>query len=831
MKKQTVYKILIITILIALILGGMAVFLNNYLLPVKLNAFLQNALTDALERPVYFEKVGFNILKGVVISDITVFQAEEKKEVFFKAKRVSFNPLLLPLINKKAVITQLAIDGLNIKIERNKEGKLDALEALSSNLKTQNQKKFSVILTDFTLKNSTITLEDYWFEEPQTTVFENVNAHARLSLPSKVKFKFNSRIKDKAKNISLKGAYYFTNQSLNLNLNCLDFNFHKLSPYFEDKFTLPIENDITDIAAGITLDSNKKLTIDGTIYINKVQISMVSLTLYGDLVIRGGVTYDLKNKTLDKAKGFIVLRNNNIRGVLYIDNLENIEGKINFTKEGLFIEELNARTKGISLTCEGYFKNFSYPELKLTIKSDLKLQEAIGQLSPAFREKLKDIEIKGDTVLCLNVDGTLKEFWSLDFAGSVELTDVVIKSIKPPVEIKNIQSKVNFTKDEITIDVSSMEVKNTTYSAMVKMTDFKQPLVNFKLNSDNTFGTGEVKFSQQTAQLENIIGKYKGVDFELSGQVYNLKDPVLNIYAKLSSSIENLKNAVPKFKDKIEKLKLAGKINSSVYFEGKAANPLDGFAKINASSPQVGVEGLKINAVELNAQLKDKKISINKLNGNLYGGQLNFNATNNFTNPKQQRFEANLVLSNINLNKLVTDTKLKDKKIKGTGALNCSVRGFLNNTNSFKGSGWITLKDGNLWEMPILKKLAGFIDIQELEKVVFTDASGNYQIQNSRLTTEDLTLLSENVSMTGKGSLGFNGGLDFLIETQFSEEFYKAMADRGSVAPIFLETLAKYALRIQLTGTLQKPKFTVRPIAIEDILKEELFKGLEKIFK
>ncbi len=831
MKKQTVYKLFTITILIVLILGGMAVFLNNYLLPVKLESFLQNTLTDALQKPVCFEKVGFNIFKGVVINDITVFQTQEKKEVFFKAKCVSFNPLLLPLIRKKAVITHLAIDRLNIKLKRNKEGKLDVLEALSSKFKTQNREKFSVLITDFTLKNSTITLEDYWFEEPQITVFENLNAYARFSLPSKVKFKFNSRIKDKAKNISLKGTYYLTNQSLNLNLNCLDFNFHKFSPYFKDKFALPIENDITDIAAGITIDSNKKLTVDGTIYINNVQITMISLTLHGNLVIRGGAIYDLKNKTLDKAKGFMVLRNNNIRGVLYIDNLENIEGKINFTKEGLFIEELNARTKGISLTCEGYLKNFNYPELKLTIKSDLKLQEAIGQLPPVFRESLKDIEIKGDSVLCVNVDGTLKEFWSLDFAGSVELTDVVIKSIKPPVEIKNIQSKLNFTKDEITIDISSMEVKNTTYSAIAKMTDFKQPLIDFKLNSDDTFSTGKVNFSQQTAQLEDISGKYKGVDFELSGRVYNFTDPVLNIYVKLNSSIENLKNAVPKLKDQIQKLKLTGKINSSLYFEGKAAKPLDGFAKIKASSPQIGVTGLKINTVQLNAQLKNKKISINELNGNFYGGQLEFNATNDLKNPKQPRFEANLNLSNVDLNKLSKDTKLKDKKIKGTGALKCSMGGILNNTNSFKGSGWISLKNGHLWEMPLLKKLAGFIDIPELEKVVFTDASANYRIGGNRLTTEDLTLSSERVSMTCKGALGFKGGLDFLIETQFSEEFYKTMAEKGRVAPIFLETLAKYALRIQLTGTLEKPKFTIKPISIEYILKEELFKGLEKIFK
>jgi uncharacterized protein involved in outer membrane biogenesis len=831
MKKRRFKRNFKIVIFIILTFIFLVTFLNNYLLPIKLKNYLQASLVNTLKKPVYFEKLGFNIFRGVVIDNITVFKTQEKKEAFLSAERVSFNPLLLPLIKKKLIITQLIIDKLNIELERNKQGKLNLIEILASKSEEEKPGKFSITVTDFEIKNSTITLEDSLPPEPQTTIFENVNASAGFALPAKVKFNFNSSLKDKARNISLKGTYYFSNKYLDLNLNCLNLNLYKFSPYFKDKFPISIENDQTDIAASIVLDSSKKLSIEGTTYLDDTQATFKSLTLGGNLVIKGRGTYDLKNNAISEAKGTIILRDDSLEGVLYVNTLKNLKGSITFTKQGLFIKDLSGKAIGMPLDFEGYFKNFKYPELKLTVKSDLKLQETINQLPPRFSEKLKNIKVSGDTVLRLAFEGKLKEFWTLDFTGKAELTDVVIESTQPAVEIKNIDSKLHFTKDELSIDNLTMEFRGDTYSATAIVRGFEQPLLDFKLTSENLFTTGRVKFLPQVAQLENINGKYKGVDFEVSGQVSNLTDPMLNIYAKLSSKIEKLKNAFPQFEKIIQKYKLAGAIKSTLYFEGKAAEPLNGFAKIKASSPQISIANFKIEAVNLSGQLQQKNLFIDELSGSIYDGNLTLNTITELANIKQPKFQANLNISKVDLSKLIKDTKLKDKKIKGIGALKCSLRGVLNNPKSFVGSGWLSIRDGYLWETPLLNRLASFLDIPELKDVVFKEAFANFQIQNSRIVTQDFTLLSDQVAMIATGALGFDSGLDFLIQTQFSEDFYKTLVDKGSIAPIFLETIAKYALSVKLTGTLAEPKFKLKPIAFEEILKEGIFKGLEKIFQ
>ena len=287
MKTHRFYRKIKILILIILSFVLLAVFLNYYLLPVKLKSFLEASLTTALEKPVSFQRLGFNMLKGVVINDITVFEDEERSGVFLKADRISFNPLLAPiLLKKKIIITSLVIEELDAAFQRDNKGNLDILDIIKPPSKEQTQSKYSLTVTDVTLKNSILTLRDNYPKEPQVFTFENVDAQAGFSLPAKIKFSFKGNLKDKAKNISLKGNYYLKNKYLDLNLDCLEVNIYKFFSYFQEKLNFALEKDTTDIAANIVINANKELIVEGTSYLNDTKASFASLVLEGDMIVK-----------------------------------------------------------------------------------------------------------------------------------------------------------------------------------------------------------------------------------------------------------------------------------------------------------------------------------------------------------------------------------------------------------------------------------------------------------------------------------------------------------------------------------------------------------------
>lgn len=326
MKRKKTRKKIELVILIILLLSCAAIFINNYLVPAKLKNFTRNFLTTALNKPVFFENISFSLIKGVTINNITIFKTSEQKDTFLKAKSISFSPLLLPVIKKKFIISRLLINELALNLERMSDGKLDILDMPPSPDKENKEESFPVIITDITLKNSNITFTDNFLSAPQVIYLENISANAYFSLPAKVKFNFKTSVKDRADEISLKGNYYLQDKHLALTLNCIDLNLHQFNDYFKDKFPISIAKDTTDIAADIFFDIGKTLLVDGTIYFNDSQTNFISLALDGDFVIRGKLIYDFINKTLSEANGNIVLRKNNLKGLLYVDALEEIEG-------------------------------------------------------------------------------------------------------------------------------------------------------------------------------------------------------------------------------------------------------------------------------------------------------------------------------------------------------------------------------------------------------------------------------------------------------------------------------------------------------------------------
>jgi hypothetical protein len=148
---------------------------------------------------------------------------------------------------------------------------------------------------------------------------------------------------------------------------------------------------------------------------------------------------------------------------------------------------------------------------------------------------------------------------------------------------------------------------------------------------------------------------------------------------------------------------------------------------------------------------------------------------------------------------------------------------------SLKGQGQFLIKDGYLWEFNPLKKLGDFLFIPRYQTLVFKEAKADFTIQDQKVSTDNLTLNSNIITLVCEGNMDFAGNLDFEIApypvTQQSQEPPTTPETQTTpIASILNEQMSKLAgiSLVQVTGTIQNPKISMKMVTKEvvDKLKE-----------
>jgi hypothetical protein len=152
--------------------------------------------------------------------------------------------------------------------------------------------------------------------------------------------------------------------------------------------------------------------------------------------------------------------------------------------------------------------------------------------------------------------------------------------------------------------------------------------------------------------------------------------------------------------------------------------------------------------------------------------------------------------------------------------------------DTLEGQGSVAIKDGNIWQLNLLRGLGVLLFIPEFSRISFVGAQGNFIIQNQKVSTENFQMDSDEVTVLGKGWVGFSGKLNFDITAHFSD---KAIEESSSIKRALTTILSQTNdfMTIKLSGSLKEPKYSVVPLPI-DLLKQtgELLKeGLQGIFQ
>ncbi|MDP2939538.1 MAG: AsmA-like C-terminal region-containing protein [Candidatus Omnitrophota bacterium] len=813
-------KIFILFIFFIILFSGFIIYLNIVLLPIKLKAILIKNIESVLQRKVSLESLHYHLLKGIILQGITIFENQNFNQApFIKIKEISFNLLYLPLFKeKKIIIPSLRIDSAEFKLIREKDNLWNFSDLL--NLKSSDNKskqKLSFLIYKVSILHSKAILEDKTVEPHFSKELQNLNIRINFALPSKLKFIFDGKIlnQNSFSLIALKGEFDILKQKLNASLLAKDIVLIDYSSYYQNLPFVLKSGKVNNLNLNLKFE-DKKFNILAKIESDDMDIAKDAYEFKGSPIVNVNILYSPEAKEKIDYSGEINPNGSNISGVNFLNSLKNLTGKINFDSHKIQFSNLQGNAFDTLVNISGALENFANPSLNLNITSDVE----VSRLREIFKQQLKDItvNVEGKTHLNLQLTGLLNEISTLELNGEATFLNLVASLPDLPQQIKNLSGQINFDLNGLNWKNLKAQYANSEYISNGVLKNFLSPTIEADLKSGLLFLTTKFNLENDKLFLEKIEGNFLDSNFKLYGEadIRNKENPFFDISLELSGQLKDLKQALPKFKDDLEKIKPQGLIKLIGSFAGNLKDRKFWQTHLKADSQEISLWGLKLDNLSFSYILDEATADNLKISADVYSGKI---AVLGKIDLRQEDlpFELKGQITDLDLAKLKLDTPFKDKSLYGIFSGEIMLSGLAQNLESWQGRSSFIFKDGNLWELNLFKGLGKFLLIPEFEKIVFNEAAGDFSMANKNITTDNLELKSNELILDGKGSVDFSGNINLRLLTQFSEQFIQNSASLKTFLTNILTT-ASQVLTIKVTGTLQNPKFSVKPI-VTDILK------------
>lgn len=799
-------KILIIILVLALLVTGGIIYLNKIILPTKIKSLLVNNLQEMTQKKVSLESVRFNIFKGLVLKNLVIYDDEK---ILLGLKEGAFRFLIIPIFKKQVIIPSMQLKSASMLLVRRKDNTFNIQDLFAKKVSLGTKPKFSVSIFRITVRDAGIHFRDETFSVPFTKDIENLGFNLYLNLPARVRFNLNSQISAQVPlQIKAAGSYEIVEKSLTAKISLQNFAPGEFISYYQN-IGIDITEGLSD--AQIELKSKDNILYAGLAAQSKnLSVSREKIQARMNSQINANLQYNLKDKQVDFS-GKADITEGEVQGLEFVDRIGNINGQLSFTKSDVSCDSLNVDIWGVPITAKFTLSNFNRPLVNINIISPLDM----GSLQGILKEKFKLVfpgQIEGQGRLSLTLEALLPLRWPLQIKGYLDILDTAVKLEKLVSPIENINGRLELVQNQLKWQDVSFKYLDTPYKSTGLLTDFRAPKVQLALNSQDVILETNFSIYRTIINFSRFSGKYFNSDFSLAGKV-DTKDPfnlAMDISGDSDINLQDLKDSIKKFKDKLEQISPQGKVRVQFNLNGNLSDFKSCIINAKLSSPSLSVYGLKSYNFLMNYNQSEGIINIPLMHYSLYDGTIEANVKMNL-NSINPPYVINADIQNIKIEKLKLDTKVKEKDISGTLQAQVKLNGFLNDISKLKGTGKINISEGRLWQLNLFKGLGSLLFTKDFANIIFHEGSCAFLVQDQYVFTDNLRLKSNITDLFGSVKIGFDSSINASLNVQDSG---------GAVA----EEAVRFGT-IKINGTLSEPRYKFQPAVMDIIkgLKEAIF--------
>ncbi|MCF7763303.1 MAG: AsmA-like C-terminal region-containing protein [Verrucomicrobia bacterium] len=214
----------------------------------------------------------------------------------------------------------------------------------------------------------------------------------------------------------------------------------------------------------------------------------------------------------------------------------------------------------------------------------------------------------------------------------------------------------------------------------------------------------------------------------------------------------------------------------------------------------------RLNFEDVSAELrwKAKSLSITNMVASFYGGNLDWRGSFDFSVRDGANFEFLGRFADVDFHRLMTDLMLTNSPLEGV--LNGKLAITSANSDdwgSWNGFGDGTIRDGALWDIPIVGVFSPFLNkvVPGLGSSRASAATATFRITDSIIRTSDLAVRSPAVRLRYTGQVDFDG----VVEAEMKAEILRDVWAVGRMVTMAFWPLTK-AFEFRVTGTLNDPR-------------------------
>ena len=864
----------LIFLLLLLVVAGIAVFVSNFdansykdrIIQTVKNETGRDLTLNGELKTTFYPWLGIE-LNDAELSNAVGFAAEK----FLSVEQASIRLQLVPLLKKNVVADRIQLNGVDVWLARNAEGKTnwqdvqDKFQAAEDAKPSASQAKTGDGLTGsiagFTLQKANLQWNDALNKQDIAfTVKEFSTGELKAGAETSINTEFAFEIKDPViqGQVKLYGRtklseldnFVFTQPEISIDIQGLDaqaenihadINVTEIS-YIDGGVILSNPNILLDIRNMPSLAKQANITIKGTnlSYLNEI-LSLpkadIKVQLQGSAFPGESMQSALQAENLSYANNTLELEAFNLNGTAKGGALlkQEISGQLaapslifGITNQNMALNKADLKVQlqgGVSpvesLQGSLFAENLSYVDKTFGLEN-FKLNGTAKGANLPQKEISGQLAAPSLTYGLNSQNMTLQDFAAkvldLDVKGSVSGQNVIEDSI-------NLSGKIN---------IAEFSPKKLAQKLAIELPEMSnEAWTQASLNSNFAATKNSVALSEMTAFIDGTkwLGKAAITDLKAKKVSFDLS----------AESLDANRLIPPKQADALQDKRSSAAKDAAINAIAIPQAPLKEWdAKGTLKVGKMTIANIVTTDLEAGINLLDGKLRIFPSKAGFFGGTYSGDLRLDVSG-KEPRLQASETVTNIDLAALgdavwqeqmmtgQTDAHITLDTVGSTiGAMRERVKGNMNfkiNNGEMQGFDM----NYSLAKATAVIRSQALGDIVDTKKTPFQTLSGSATVNNGILNNEDFLAVMPRMRLRGKGQLNLlSSGLNYQVSADVLES---KSATSTQEVHLTLDELVGATIPVKVTGTLFEP--IIRPDvaaflklkaekAIQDKLKKEI---------
>ncbi|MFA5270975.1 MAG: AsmA-like C-terminal region-containing protein [Candidatus Omnitrophota bacterium] len=824
-------KKLLIVLIVLLILYLTSNYILNIFLPEKIDSLARSFVAEHSDKRIKISRIEVNIIKGIVLKDVLLLESNNKTP-YLRINTIKLLPFYPSIFSDKKIFFSINIDGVAFSLKKNIDNTFNLPKLTFDNKNRQTiaegekinakesapgeEKKEFFFAKSISIKNLDIDFTDEKVNFRKK--FSGFSLFADFVNLSKISFKLNL-----PRQLALRGVYDLSTKELSATASLTQIPLSDFTPYLGGI----IVKDGSIRQGDITFSGKQNYSLKASAEIENIFAAKNDSQFKGNLNVQTDITFSGEKLdyrlTGDIAQG-------TLKFTPYIDSLNSINAEFSFNNGRLQFSGIEADFYKI-----GPDNNDAKAKIHINAKADIDfnknevyLEASSHQTISSIVDALKNAKIEKLTFLD---KFTYKESGNIELKGSLKTNskdktfeyyvDYKINGAKFE-DFKNITAKGFVKKDKLSIEECSLNYKNIPLNLKANIESFSNPSLSLRLTNDIINVTLNTRTNKNETNIDILDIKTKKSHIASKGTLGTQKEKLLKLEGAATLDCKEALTILNKYNIKtafLSKLKPEGPLSAKFLISGPL-KPKDWQIKLAGLSEKMKIYGAQITNFRIELYRDKDILIISPAAFEAADGKFDLRTK---IDSKNEKIVVNLIADEVDLAILAKQIDLKSKNLSGILSINadCENKG-LSKWDKLKGTGQISIKEGNIWEINFLKGLGQYLFIPEFEQIKFDEGSSDLIFKGENIVFENTELRGLQMTLKGKGRLSTQGALNFLLVCEFNPNLVSASQ---SLQKIFTSVLGQTAISIELGGTVKKPTYKVQPIIFSDL------KSFKKIFE